>query len=77
MRSSRPAIKVVESQRGPALPPTGPNELSFLSVDTRTPYVVDYPGEDGGKTAHYMPGWVATSGEKVPWSETPSATIGA
>ena len=27
-------------------PPTGPSELSFLSVDTRTPYVVDSPGED-------------------------------
>ena len=27
-------------------PPTGPSELSFLLVDTRTPYVADYPGED-------------------------------
>jgi|GEM_PF-3621346 len=35
------------SDRNP--PPTGPSELSFLSVDTRTPYVVDYPGEDAGK----------------------------
>ncbi len=58
-------------------PPTGPSELSFLSVDTRTPYVADYPGEDGGKTAHYMLRWVATTGEKGPWSETASATIGA
>jgi hypothetical protein len=58
-------------------PPTDPSELSFLSVDTRTPYVADYPGEDGGKTAHYMLRWVATTGEKGPWSETASATIGA
>jgi hypothetical protein len=58
-------------------PPTGPSELSFLSVDTRTPYVADYPGEDAGKTAHYMLRWVSTSGEKGPWSETASATIGA
>ncbi|MCK4341889.1 MAG: hypothetical protein KAY37_09230 [Phycisphaerae bacterium] len=58
-------------------PPTGPSELSFLSVDTRTPYVVDCPGEGGGKTAHYMLRWVATTGEKGPWSETASATIGA
>ena len=39
-------VKVGEPQRGLPLPPTGPSELSFLSVDTRTPYVVDYPGED-------------------------------
>ncbi len=54
-----------------------PSELRFLSVDTRTPYVVDYPGEDGDKTAHYMLRWVATTGEKGPRSETASATIGA
>jgi len=51
--------------------------LSFLWVDTRTPYLVDYPGENGGKTAHYMLRCVATTGEKGPWSETASATIGA
>jgi len=39
-------VKVGEPQRGLALPPTGPSELSFLSADARTPYVVDYPGED-------------------------------
>ena len=54
-----------------------PSELSFLWVDTRTPYLVDYPGENGGKTAHYMLRCVATTGEKGPWSETASATIGA
>ncbi len=46
-------------------------------MDTRTPKVVDYRGEDGGKTAHYMRRWVAAAGEKGPWSETASATIGA
>ncbi len=55
----------------------GASELRFLSVDTRTPYVADYPGEDGGNTAHYMLRWVATTGKKGPWSETASATIGA
>lgn len=58
------------------MPPTGPSELSYLSVDTRTPRVGDYFGEDGGKTAHYMLRWVATTGEKSPWSEIASATIG-
>ena len=32
---------------------------------------------DVGNTAHYMLRWVATTGEKGPWSETASATIGA
>ncbi len=57
--------------------PTGPSELSFLSVDARAPYVADYPGEDGGKTTHYMLRWVATTAEKGPWSEAASATIRA
>ncbi|HUU97783.1 MAG TPA: hypothetical protein VM487_18765 [Phycisphaerae bacterium] len=47
-------------------PPVDPGELTFLSLDTRTPYVADFPGEDGGKTAHYMLRWVATTGEKGP-----------
>ncbi len=58
-------------------PPTDPNELTFLSVATRTPYVAPYSGADGGQTAHYMLRWVSTTGEKGPWSETASATIGA
>ena len=58
-------------------PPVDPSELSFLSVDTRTPYTADYDGADGGKTAHYMLRWTNTRGEKGPWSETASATIGA
>jgi hypothetical protein len=35
-------------------PPADPGELTLLAVDTRTPYVAYCPGEDGGKTAHYM-----------------------
>ncbi len=58
-------------------PPTGPSELSFFSVDTRTPCVIDCPGEDGGKTAHYILRWVVTVREEGPWSETGSPTIGA
>ena len=70
-------VKVGEPQWGLAMPPTGPSELSFLSVDTRTPYVADYPGEGVGKTAHYMLRWVSTTRDKGPWSETASATVGA
>ncbi len=68
--------KVLEPQRVLALPATGASALSFLSVDTRTPYMVDCTGEDGGKTVHYMLRGVATTGEEGPWSEMPSATIG-
>ena len=57
--------------------PTGPSELSFLSVDTRTPYVADYPGEDGGQTAHHMLRWDSTSTEMWAWSETASGAIRA
>lgn len=54
-----------------------PGDLSFLSVDTRIPYVVDCPGKDARKTPHCMLRWVATIDKKGPWSEAASATIGA
>ncbi|HUT90487.1 MAG TPA: hypothetical protein VMY37_13380 [Thermoguttaceae bacterium] len=57
--------------------PVDPSELEFLAVDSRTPYTTDFDGADGGKTAHYMLRWLNTRGEKGPWSETASATIGA
>jgi len=58
-------------------PPASADELSFISMDTASPYIVEYDGKDGGKTAHYMLRWVKSSGEKGPWSETISATITA
>ena len=58
-------------------PPVDPGELTFLAVDTRSPYTADFDGEDGGKQAHYMLRWVNTRGETGPWSETATATIGA
>ncbi len=58
-------------------PPVDPGELTFLAVDTRTPYARDFDGVDGGKQAHYMLRWVNTRGETGPWSETATATIGA
>lgn len=56
---------------------TGPGALTFLSVDTRTPYVAGYSGADGGQTAHYRLRWVSTTGEKGPWSEIAYANFGA
>jgi len=58
-------------------PPADPDELSFVAMDTASPYIVEYDGADGGKTAHYMLRWVKSGGEKGPWSETISATITA
>ena len=57
--------------------PSDPKGLTFLSVDTHTPYVAHYSGADAGQTAYDMLRWVSTIGEKGPWSETASATIGA
>jgi len=59
------------------VPPSSADELSFVGMDTASPYTVEYDGADGGKTAHYMLRWVKTGGEKGPWSETISATITA
>ena len=59
-------------------PPVDPDtDLRFLALDTRTPYLAQYSGADGGKRAHYMLRWVNGTGEKGPWSETVSVTIGA
>ena len=57
--------------------PTDPGELTFLQLSTRTPAVIEYAGQDAGKTAHYMVRWLNTRGEHGPWSETASATVGA
>lgn len=55
--------------------PTDPSQLHFLGLDTSTPYLVQFGGEDAGKTAHYMLRWVNKKGEQGPWSQTVSATI--
>jgi hypothetical protein len=57
-------------------PPADPSECRFLGLQTATPHLEEYAGADGGKLAHYLLRWVNTRGEKGPWSETVSATIG-
>jgi hypothetical protein len=57
-------------------PPADPSELSFLAFDTNSPYLAQYTGAQGGKKAHSMLRRVNTCGDKGPWSETTSATIG-
>ena len=56
--------------------PTDPATFAFVALDTRTPYVNDFGGADGGKNAHYLLRWVNPTGQKGPWSETATATIG-
>jgi hypothetical protein len=55
--------------------PADPSQLHFLGLDTSSPYMVQFGGEDAGKTAYYMLRWVNTKGEQGPWSQTASATI--
>lgn len=55
--------------------PTGPGEVAYLALDTRTPYVVEFNGSEAGKTAYYMLRWINTRGERGPWSQTVSGTI--
>jgi len=58
-------------------PPTGPADLKFLLLATRSPAKVEYSGDQAGHTAHYMVRWLSRRGEPGPWSETATATIGA
>jgi hypothetical protein len=55
--------------------PAAESELTFLGLDTHSPYVAEYTMAEAGKTAHYRLRWVFTNGEKSPWSEIESATI--
>ena len=56
--------------------PADPSELQFLTLDTATPYLAEYEGKSAGLKAHYMLRWVTAHGDKGPWSETVSATVG-
>jgi len=57
--------------------PTDPASFTLVALDTRTPYTLDFQAAEGGKNAHYLLRWVSTKGDKGPWSETASATVGA
>jgi hypothetical protein len=58
-------------------PPANDSDLRFVAVDTSAPYVLNFPSEDGGKTAYYWLRWVSPTGERGPWSEQTAATIAA
>jgi len=56
-------------------PPTNTDELRFIGLDTRTPYVSEFESEDAGKTAYYRLRWVNPKGKPGPWSDIVSAPI--
>ena len=60
---SRP-VALTPPQHRRQLTPVEASELSLQSLDTRTPYVASYSGEDGGNTVHFMFRRVGTTGEK-------------
>ena len=66
--------EIVVKIGGPA--PVDPSECQFLALDSASPYVATYSGADANKMAHYMLRWASKGGDKGPWSETVSATIG-
>jgi hypothetical protein len=58
-------------------PPSNESELRFVAVDTNSPYVMNFPVADGGKTNYVWMRWVSPTGERGPWSEQAQATIAA
>ena len=58
-------------------PPTDESQCHFLTMDSATPYLAEYSGDEGGKTAHYLLRWRNRDGSTSSWSETVSATITA
>ncbi len=58
-------------------PPTNPEDYRFVAFSTRTPELIKFKSDDGGKTANILIRWVNTKGEPGPWSQIISATIPA
>lgn len=55
-------------------PPT-PESCTFLGTATRSPFVADFEGAEGGKNAHYMLRWINRRGVTGAWSETVTACV--
>ncbi|MDR2887318.1 MAG: hypothetical protein LBV26_04850 [Bacteroidales bacterium] len=55
--------------------PESEAEMTYLGVDTCTPFTVSYQGGQQGQTAYYMLRWVSTRGQHGPWSAMVSAVI--
>jgi hypothetical protein len=52
-----------------------PDELPNSSFDTKTPFTLEFKGDERGKTVYFCLCWENTTGKKGPWSEIVSAII--
>ncbi|MDR0699041.1 MAG: hypothetical protein LBG28_07480 [Tannerella sp.] len=52
-----------------------PDDLPHSSFDTRSPFRLEFKGEERGKTVWFCLWWENTRGEKGPWSEIVSAIV--
>ena len=55
--------------------PVDASELSFVTLDTRTPHVITFDGADANKTVTYWLRWVSTGGGVGPWGPAVAATV--
>ncbi|MDR1273488.1 MAG: hypothetical protein LBK12_02965, partial [Odoribacteraceae bacterium] len=51
------------------------DDLTHSAFDTRTPFNLEFRGEERGKAVYFCLRWENTRGEKGPWSEIQSAII--
>ena len=55
--------------------PVNQTDLSFFGVCTRSPYTIEFKGEDAGKIVWYWLRWENTKGEHGPWSSPVCAMV--
>ncbi len=55
--------------------PVKENDLTFVAMDTSSPYTVKFDGDDSGKKAYYWLRWVNSKGEPGPWSAEIHAVV--
>lgn len=55
--------------------PTNPDQFTFLTMNSASPFGNQFAGDEGGKTAHYLMRWVTRGGDHSDWSEILSTGI--
>ncbi|MDR2139992.1 MAG: hypothetical protein LBP50_10655 [Tannerella sp.] len=58
-----------------AAPPAGPDALTRTVLATRTPYILEFTGEERGKTVYIAVCWQNSKGQRGPWSEIGNAIV--
>lgn len=56
-------------------PVIDPDELPHSAFDTRSPFQIEFKGEERGQTVWFCLRWENTRGVKGPWSEIVSAVV--